>query len=43
LVIAINSFKELKKLLNTGIAGELTNQIIGEQGFKANAKTRLAR
>jgi flagellar hook protein FlgE len=29
---------ELKELSNTDIAEELTNQIIAEQGFKANAK-----
>ncbi len=29
---------ELKELSNTDIAEELTNQIIYEQGFKANAK-----
>ncbi len=30
---------ELKELSNTNIAEELTNQIIAEQGFKANALT----
>ncbi|NOX34776.1 MAG: hypothetical protein GXP56_13770 [Deltaproteobacteria bacterium] len=29
---------KLKELSNTDIAEELTNQIIAEQGFKANAK-----
>jgi flagellar basal-body rod protein FlgC len=29
---------ELKELSNTDIAEELTNQIIAEQGFKANTK-----